>query len=154
MFSFQDPNLTINVDVWTELQQRSSSPQGDITCSPGMGVPGEGGKVFISPDCRGSIDDQGLLLRGIVLLGQRERSRCFSGALLDLALSSLEILTLGTRCLLLAAAWVIQVAGSVAWWCLLLPITTGFKPCSPWALPPVPQRCLVSFMDPECCLGP
>ena len=116
MYIFQGPNLTVHVDDWTELQQKASSPKGDITCSPGQVLPGEGAEVLLSPGGRRYIHDQGvLLLSGIVFLGHSERGRCFCGALLDLALSALGILALGSRCLVPAVEQVIWAARSIVW---------------------------------------
>ena len=47
MYFFSGPKSN-SVDVWTELQQRASSPQGDITCSPGLGIPGEGAELLLT----------------------------------------------------------------------------------------------------------
>lgn len=87
MFSFQDPNLKINVDVWTELQQRSSSLKGtslvvqawspweEARCSSAQAAEGIDGRSFS---------------QGIILVGKE--AGVFSGALLYLALSSVRSL--------------------------------------------------------------
>lgn len=91
-----------------------------------------GGKP--SPRGRGCIHDPGvLILRGVILLGHSNRSRCFSGALLDLALASLGILALGARCLQCGvggggAVRVIPVGESVAWRGPLFQIAAGVTP--------------------------
>ena len=125
---FQSPNLTVTVDVWTELQQSVSHTRGDIACSPGQGIPGEGDELLFSPGGRSHIHDQGVLLRGVLLLGHSNRSRPFSGVLLGLALFSLGNLTLGAKCLLWA------VAGSKVRKGPLLGIAAGDAA----ALPPCP----------------
>lgn len=89
---------------------------------------------------RGRIQDHGVLLRGIVLLGHSDRSSCFSGTLLDLALTSLGILALGARRLLRVAAWVIRLAEIIASKGPLLWITACITPA-------LPVLCLQLFGD-------
>lgn len=117
-----------------------------------------GGKP--SPRGRGCIHDPGvLILRGVILLGHSNRSRCFSGALLDLALASLGILALGARCLQCgvgggggsegySSGGIRSMEGasvSDSCWC---------HACSLCLLPLAPQRCLVSSLYQEWCLSP
>lgn len=156
-FFFQGPSLTVNVDVWTELQQRSSSTQGDITWSSGQGVPGRKSQLLRSPRGRGCIHDQGvLLLRGVILLGHSNRSRCSSEALLDFALASLGILALGARCL----QWGVgsgegySSGGIHSMEVASVSDSCWRHACSLCVLPLAPQRCLVSSLYQEWCLSP
>ena len=55
----QVPNLTVSVDVWTELQQRASAHKRDIICSPKQGVPEELVELLLSLGGRGHIHHQG-----------------------------------------------------------------------------------------------
>ena len=113
----QSPNITVSVDVFTELKPSVSSLQGDITCCPGQGVSGEEAELLLDPATEGTFITKGYSSSGaLFFLATATEAGVSAGPFLTLPSPPSEswLWVPGPCCGMQEVAWVITAAGFLA----------------------------------------